>query len=88
MDYESFRLASDEPCVAAAEAAVRVVGLKPEQSISNGGLDANWMTVRGLPAVTMGCGQVAPHTVSESLNIVEFQNACRIGLRLATATEG
>lgn len=88
MDYESFRLASDEPCVAAAEAAVRVVGLKPEQSISNGGLDANWMTARGLPAVTMGCGQVAPHTVSESLNIVEFQNACRIGLRLATATEG
>ncbi len=35
----------------------------------------------------MGCGQVSPHTVLEALNIAEFQNACRIALRLATATE-
>lgn len=87
LDYESFRLPDDEACVVAAEAAVSAVGLTPERSISNGGLDANWMTVRGLPAVTMGCGQVSPHTVLEALNIAEFQNACRIALRLATATE-
>ncbi|MFO0901787.1 MAG: M20/M25/M40 family metallo-hydrolase [Pirellulales bacterium] len=88
MDYESFQLGPDEPCVLAAEAAVRGVGLEPIRSISNGGLDANWMTERGMPAVTMGCGQVSPHTVDEALNVAEFQHACRIGLRLATATEG
>ena len=84
MDYESFKLPEDEPCVLEAEAAVRAVGLTPERAISSGGLDANWMTERGLPAVTLGCGQVAPHTVAEALDIREFENACRIGLRLAT----
>ena len=38
LDYESFRLADDEPCVLAAEAALRSVGLKPFRAISNGGL--------------------------------------------------
>ncbi|MFO0871334.1 MAG: M20/M25/M40 family metallo-hydrolase [Pirellulales bacterium] len=88
MDYESFRLPQDEPCVVAAEAAVQAVGLTPERAISNGGLDANWMTARGLPAVTLGCGQVSPHTVDEALDVLEFQHACRIALRLATASEG
>jgi tripeptide aminopeptidase len=86
MDYESFELAAEEPCVLAAEAAVQAVGLAPVRAISSGGLDANWMTERGLPAVTLGCGQVAPHTVAEALDIREYEHACRIGLRLATGT--
>jgi tripeptide aminopeptidase len=86
MDYESFELPADEPCVLAAESAVQSVGLTPNRAISSGGLDANWMTERGLPAVTLGCGQVAPHTVAEALDIREFELACRIGLRLATGT--
>lgn len=87
LDYESFRLQQDEPCVLAAEAAVRSAGREPERAISNGGLDANWLTAHGIPSVTLGCGQVNPHMTSEMLNIVEFQDACRIALRLATATE-
>lgn len=87
LDYESFRLAEDEPCVLTAEAAVRAAGLTPERAISNGGLDANWLSARGLPSVTFGCGQVSPHTVAEALDIQQFENACRIALRLATATE-
>lgn len=86
LDYESFRLAEDEPCVLTAEAAVRAVGLTPVRAISNGGLDANWLSARGLPSVTFGCGQVSPHTVDEALDIRQFENACRIALRLATAT--
>ena len=63
---------------------IRGLGLEPERSIANGGLDANWLTVNGIPSVTMGCGQQDPHTVKEMLNLDEFDNACRIGLRLAT----
>ena len=85
MDYESFQLTDNEPCVLAAESAVQAVGLTPVRAISSGGLDANWMTERGLPAVTLGCSQVAPHTVAEALDIREFEQACRIGLRLATS---
>lgn len=86
-DYESFRLDPSEPSVLAAQNAVRAVGLTPQIAISNGGLDANWLTENGIPSVTLGCGQVQPHTVAEALDVEAFRQACRIGLRLATATE-
>jgi tripeptide aminopeptidase len=88
LDYESFRLADDEPCVLAAEAALRSEGLTPFRSVSNGGLDANWMSARGIPTVTLGCGQMNAHTTSERLDVRAFHGACRIAYRLATATEG
>jgi tripeptide aminopeptidase len=87
LDYESFCLKSTEPCVVAAEAAVSAVGREPELVVSNGGLDANWLSARGIPTVTLGCGQLNPHMTSEALDVAEFQAACRIALLLATAAE-
>jgi tripeptide aminopeptidase len=84
LDYESFRLATDEPCVAAAAAALKAEGVVAELGITNGGLDANWFTAHGIPTVTLGCGQRNIHTVREELDIAEFQLARRIALRLAT----
>ena len=54
------------------------------RAISNGGLDANWMTARGIPTVTLGCGQENVHTTAERLNLPEFRRACEVALRLAT----
>ena len=87
LDYEAFRLADEEQCVVAAEEALRSIGIEPFRAISNGGLDANWMTAHGLPTVTLGCGQMNVHTTSEQLDIAAFETACRVALRLATATE-
>lgn len=87
LDYEAFRLDDDEPCVLAAEAAVRAIGGQPLRAITNGGLDANWLSARGIPTVTLGCGQRNVHTVNEQLDLAAFRQACRIALRLATATE-
>lgn len=84
LDYEAFRLDDDEPCVLEAEAAVRSIGAKPFRNISNGGLDANWMSAHGIPTVTLGCGQMEIHTVSEQLDILAFEQACRIALRIAS----
>lgn len=84
LKYESFRLSDDEPCVQATYRAIEAVGLSPVSRISNGGLDANWMTVRGLPTVTLGAGMMDVHTVNEALDIEQYLNACRIGLLLAT----
>ena len=86
-DYEAFRLAENEPCLLAAEQAVLDVGLKPVRAISNGGLDANWMMVHGIPTVTLGCGQMHIHTTSECLDVSAFEHACQIALRLATESE-
>jgi tripeptide aminopeptidase len=86
LDYEAFRLEADEPCVRAAEAAVRAIGLVPRREISNGGLDANWMFANGVPTVTLGCGQMEIHTTDERLDLAAFENACRAALLLATDT--
>ena len=87
LDYEAFRLDDREPCVLAAEAAVCRTGGEPFRAITNGGLDANWLSARGIPTVTLGCGQHNVHTTGEQLDIGAFEHACRIALCLATATE-
>jgi len=87
LDYESFLLKPTEPCVLVAEKAVRAIGQEPQQAVANGGVDANWLTAHGIPAVSLGCGQKYQHMVTEELNVSEFYDACRIGMRLATATE-
>jgi len=87
LDYEAFVLDGRQPCVLAAEAAIRSVGGRPERAVSNGGLDANWMTARGIPTVTLGGGQFNPHNTKARLHLAEVHRACRIALVLATATE-
>lgn len=83
LDYESFRLKPTEPCVRAAQQTIRqVTGRAAELTIINGGLDANWMSARGIPTVSLGAGGHGAHTVDETLNIREFQQACRIATRL------
>jgi tripeptide aminopeptidase len=84
LDYESFRLSRDEPSVAMAAAAIEAEGLATEFAVTNGGLDANWLTAHGIPTVTLGCGQRDIHTARETLDIAEFHRARRIALRLAT----
>lgn len=86
LKYEAFRLSEDEPVVRTALAAVEAIGVTPGTRISNGGLDANWMTAHGLPTVTLGCGQEEIHTVNERLHVESFLNACRVGLLLATGS--
>lgn len=84
LDYESFRLSRTEPCVAEAVKAIEAEGLEPELAVTNGGLDANWLSAHGIPTVTLGCGQREIHTTREQLDIREFHRARRIALRLAT----
>ena len=84
LKYESFRINLTEPSIEAAKSVMESLGMEPEYRISNGGLDANWMTANGIPTVTMGCGQQGIHTVDEKLNIESFLLACRVAMRLAT----
>lgn len=86
LDYEAFKLSESEPCVKIAGQAVRDAGGEPFTDISNGGLDANYMKVHGIPTVTMGAGQQHAHTVEEKLNISDYTRACRIATLLATGS--
>jgi tripeptide aminopeptidase len=84
IEYEAFRLADREPCVVAAAAVIRSLGMEPELLTTQSALDANWMNFHGIPTATLGAGQVAGHSVEERLDIGQFQQGCRVGLRLAT----
>ncbi len=84
VEYESFRLRDDEPCVQAAQAAIQSLGMEPELLTTQSALDANWMNFHGIPTATLGAGQVCGHSVEECLDIEQFQMGCRVGLRLAT----
>lgn len=81
--YEAFRMSERDPSVREAMAVMHALKVVPELGIANGGLDANWMTARGIPTVTVGCGQRKPHTVDERLEMLEYLTACRIALNLA-----
>jgi tripeptide aminopeptidase len=81
--YESFLLSEKARVVSEAARAIKSIGLKPAPHISNGGLDANWMTAHGLPTVTLGAGQMDIHTVNEKLDLKDYFSACQIALALA-----
>lgn len=82
--YESFRLPEDDPSLLELERVIRSVGAEPRRAISNGGLDANWITSNGIPTITLGTGQHDIHTVDETLNIAEYQLSRQVAWRLAT----
>ena len=87
LDYDSFVLSQDEPCVREAIAAIESAGCQPQLAIANGGVDANWMVKHGIPTVTIGAGQLNQHMVSEALDVKKYLAACQIGLQLATTTD-
>lgn len=82
--YHAFALDRSLPVVAHGLAAVSSLGLTPQPRLANGGLDANWLTLHGIPTVTFGAGQNEPHTVDEWIDIPAFQDACRLAIALAT----
>ena len=83
-DYESYRLDLNEPSVQIASQAIENIGASREYVIADGGLDSNSLYLKGIPAVTLGVGQMNPHTLAESLNLDDYDLACRIALLIAT----
>jgi tripeptide aminopeptidase len=84
-DYEPFRLDRNEPVVKHAMATARSIGMKPKLFLADGGLDANWLSARGLPTITFGAGQHAAHTVDEYVDVREYAGGCRLAVALARA---
>jgi tripeptide aminopeptidase len=84
-DYLPFRIDPRASVIRAAKDAARAVGLRPRLFLADGGLDANHLNARGIPTVTLGAGQHAPHTVDEYIRVREFLDGCRLALAVATA---
>ena len=84
-DYDAFRLSEKEPVVQRTLDVARKLGWKPSLKVIDGGLDANYFNVKGVPSVTLGAGQHNVHTIEEYIEVREYLDACRLVLALATA---
>lgn len=82
VDYESFHLSHDSPPVMTAAAAIAEAGGTAVFSVTDGGVDANWLVKHGIPTVTLGCGQRHVHTKQETLDVPDFLRACEIARSL------
>ena len=83
LKYPAFLLNRKEESVKTAEAAIESLGLQPSLVVGNGGLDSNFLSDRGMPTVTLGCGEKNVHTVDEVVIVENFLNGCKLGLELA-----
>ena len=83
-DYDAFRMPRTSPPVVAARQALGALGENAEYEITNGGLDANHLNAKGVPTVTLGAGQHAPHTVDEYIELSEYHLGCDLLVQIAT----
>jgi len=84
-DYDAFRMSSRSECVKRVKSGISLLGGSPQLVIANGGLDANYLHLKGLPTVTLGAGQHSAHTIDEYIEIDEYLKSCQLLSELATA---
>lgn len=87
-DYHAFRMAEDHPVVQATSRALARLGMVCKPEVTNGGLDANFLNVKGIPTVTLGAGQHNPHTVDEYADLDEYLSCCRLLLQIVGDAAG
>jgi tripeptide aminopeptidase len=84
--YYPYALKENSKVVQAALATAAGLGWQSSLKLSNGGLDANWLTRHGIPTLTFGAGQHDVHTVDEYADLREFIDGCTYALALAAQT--
>lgn len=73
--YGSFKVSEDNSLVKSVEKACEILGLKSQTAKSGGGSDTNIFNANGIEAINLGIGERKPHTVEESLHIVDLENS-------------
>jgi len=82
--YNPFKISERSEPVRRSKSAIALLGGEAKLAIANGGLDANNLSAKGIPTVTLGAGQHNPHTVDEYIDIGEYLEGCRLLALLAT----
>lgn len=81
--YHPYALKHSSKVVRAAQSVAESLGWQAELQLSNGGLDANWLTRHGIPTLTFGAGQHSVHTIDEYADLREYVEGCMFALALA-----
>ena len=83
--YDPYALPENAPVVQAAVDAIRRAGCEAKLIIDDGGQDSAWVVAHGIPAVGLGFGGRAAHSVDEWLDVEQFKLACKVAAGLAKA---
>ncbi len=86
-DYDAFKMSSKSEPVKRVKRALSEMGREAKLVIANGGLDANYLNLIGLPTVTLGAGQHAAHTIEEYVEVSEYLDGCRLLVNLAVGSD-
>ena len=84
-DYPAFRMPSDSSILNFVRRSAKGLGIQPRFTSVNGGLDANYLNLKGIPTVTLGAGQHSAHTIDEYVDVEEYVQGVQLALTLATA---
>jgi tripeptide aminopeptidase len=84
-DFVGFELATDEPAVRLAAAALAVIGVEPVYIGTGGGADANVFNLHGLPAVNLGVGFENVHSAQESIALARLAQVYELAHALVRA---
>ena len=84
-EYDAFKIPERSEPVCRAKSAIAQLGGDPKLVIVDGGLDANNLSAKGVPTVTLGAGQYNPHTIDEYVEIEEYLLGCRLLALVATS---
>jgi tripeptide aminopeptidase len=80
--YPAFKVAADDEIVIKAQNALRTIGLASVVAKTGGGSDTNIYNSKGLKAVTLGSGEMKPHTLEECVRIVDLVDLSRLVIAL------
>lgn len=80
--YGAFEVAKDHELIKNVEEACVRLGLKSIIITSGGGSDTNIYNSKGIDAINLGIGEMAPHTLEEHLHIEDLTNTAKLALEL------
>ncbi len=84
-DYRAFKLEENAPVVTRFLEAAPKAGRPAKVQIIDAGLDANILNEKGIPTLTFDAGNHDAHSLTESVHIPRYINACKLAIALATA---
>ena len=80
--YDAFEVSVDHELVKDVEAASETLGLPTITIASGGGSDTNIFNSKGIAAINLAIGEMAPHTLEEHIYIKDLVNSSKLVLEL------
>jgi len=81
-DFKPYKIKSNSKIIKEIENAISSAGLKPEQSITKGGSDANSFNENDIQSINLGIGAKNPHSNDEFILLEDLQKSFTIAYEL------